>query len=115
LRRRSTNWSFWYQCFAPHSQEELFQISVDRECLINLANTEEYGAIQSKIKKMFDNLKSQKDSYVLGNGDVFDNYPFYKKEASDYYERYMNGEIEKYQTDWVGHKDYEKGIIDLNR
>lgn len=116
MRRSGIDWSFWYQCFGKHPQEELYQISVDRECLVNLANTKEYGANQAKMKeKLFDNLKRQKDPRVIGNGDVFDNYPFYKKEASDYYERYMNGKKKKHQTGWVNPGDYEMGIIDLNR
>jgi hypothetical protein len=112
MRRRGIDSSFWDQCFGKHPQEELYQINVDRECLVNLANTKEYGEIQEKLKaKLFDELKRQLDPRVLGKGDVFDKYPFAQKTSLDFYERYMNGEIKKYQTNWVNPGDYEKDEI----
>lgn len=116
LRRSNIDWSYWYMCFGKHPQEELYQISVDRECLINLATIKEYKTILAKMKKkLFDNLEQQKDPRVLGNGDVFDNYPFNEKKDANFYERYMNGEIKKYQTGWANYSDYEKEEIELKR
>lgn len=116
MRRSGTDWSFWYQCFGKHPQEELYQITVDRECLVNLANTKEYGVIQSKMKKkLFEELKYQNDPRAMGNGDVFDRFRFFQENSKDFYERYMNGEIKTYQTDWVEPSDFETDIIDLNR
>jgi N-sulfoglucosamine sulfohydrolase len=116
LRRSSIDWSFWLLCFAPHPQEELYQISVDRDCMVNLANAEPYRDVKEKLKKkLFDNLNNQQDPRVLGNGDVFDHYRFNEEIDENFYERFMNGEIKKYQTGWVNRGDYEKGIIDLKR
>lgn len=116
MRRSGIDWSFWLLCFAPHTQEELFQISVDRDCMVNLANAEPYRDVKEKLKnKLFDNLKNQQDPRILGNGYVFDHYRFNEEIDENFYERYMNGEIKKYQTGWVNRGDYEKGIIDSNR
>ena len=53
-------------------------------------------------------LQTQNDPRIIGNGDVFDNYPFDNPEDWNFYERFMNKEIKKYQTNWVNPGDYEK-------
>ncbi len=112
MRRSGTDWSFWNLCFGKHPQEELYQISVDRECLVNLANTKEYQVIQEKLKnKLFIELKRQQDPRVLGNGNVFDQYPFSLNSSYNFYERYMKGEVKNFQTNWVSPGDYEKEEI----
>jgi N-sulfoglucosamine sulfohydrolase len=84
--------------------------------MVNLANAEPYRDVKEKLKKkLFDNLNNQQDPRVLGNGDVFDHYRFNEEIDENFYERFMNGEIKKYQTGWVNRGDYEKGIIDLKR
>ena len=54
----------------------------------------------------------QDDPRIKGNGDVFDNYPFNESIDWNFYERYMNGEIKKYQTGWVNPGDYETKTIE---
>jgi len=115
LRRNGIDWSFWLLCFGPHPQEELYQINIDRDCLVNLANAEPYRELKEKLKKkLFDNLNNQQDPRILGNGDIFDHYPFNEELDKNFYERFMKGKIKKYQTVWVNPDDYEKNIIDLN-
>jgi N-sulfoglucosamine sulfohydrolase len=109
--RSNTDRSFWSICFGKHPQEEMYQINVDRKCLVNLAKTVVYNEIKLKLKKkLFDTLMEQQDPRVLGNGDIFDKYPFNMESSTNIYERYMNVEIKKYQTDWVNSGDYEKTI-----
>ena len=59
-------------------------------------------------KILVNDLQLQADPRISDNGDVFDNYPFDNAADWNFYERYMNGEIEKYQTNWVNPSDYEK-------
>jgi arylsulfatase A-like enzyme len=112
LRRSGIDERYWKLSFGKHPQEELYQVSTDPECLVNLAGSEVHKATRERLKKkLFDELKAQQDPRVLGNGDVFDNYPFMQESSTDFYERYMNGQIIKYQTNWVSPGDYEKEVI----
>lgn len=112
LRRNSIDWSFWEKCFGKHPKEELYHISVDPDCLINLAVTPEYQDLKEKLKKILTvELTKQDDPRVKGKGDVFDNYPFDDPIDWNFYERYMKGEIKKFQTLWVNPSDYETQSI----
>lgn len=113
LRRTGTDKAYWNLNFGKHPQEEMYQISVDKECLVNLADKVEFKDRKNKMKKiLFDELKLQKDPRVLGNGDVFDNYPFADSKSTNFYERYMNGEKQlKKLTNFVNQSDYEEEII----
>lgn len=108
-RRNGTDISYWNKCFGKHPEEELYNLSIDPECLINLASVESYQKVKDDMKKILVNdLQLQADPRISDNGDVFDNYPFDNAADWNFYERYMNGEIEKYQTNWVNPSDYEK-------
>jgi arylsulfatase A-like enzyme len=107
LKRTGRDKAFWNLNFGKHPQEELYQISVDKECILNLAYSDEYVKVKNELQKiLFDNLKKQKDPRVLEKGDIFDSYPFFEPSMSNFYERYMNGE--KIKTSWVNDSDYEK-------
>ena len=108
LRRRGNDMSYWAKCFGKHPGEELYNITSDPECLINLAGLSDYGELKERMKTiLMTELKGQNDPRVLGNGDIFDNYGFDNPSNWNFYERYMNGEIKKYQTGWVDPDDYE--------
>lgn len=108
LRRRGIDVSYWAKCFGKHPGEELYNITSDPECLINLAGLSDYGELKERMKTiLMTELKGQNDPRVLGNGDIFDNYGFDNPANWNFYERYMNGEIKKYQTGWVDPGDYE--------
>lgn len=113
LRRTGIDKVYWNLNFGKHQQEEMYQISVDKECLVNLADIAEYKQRKEEMKKLlFDELKSQKDPRVLGNGDVFDNYLFAEDKSANFYERYMKGDKSlKFKTQWVNSSDYENGIV----
>lgn len=114
LRRNGIDRSYWAKCFGKHPEEELYNLNVDRECLINLANKPGYQKLKGELKTILtDELLKQDDPRAKGNGDVFDNYPFDDPATkANYYERYMKGEIKKYQTGWVSPDDYENEKIE---
>ena len=113
MRREGVDKGYWNLCFGKHAQEEMYQISVDKECLVNLTDKTEYQKQKEMMKKLlFEELKKQKDPRVLGNGNVFDNYPFADSKSTNFYERYMNGETDlKFKTNWANSTDYESGVI----
>jgi arylsulfatase A-like enzyme len=109
LRRQKIDSTYWSENFGFHPQEELYNLKKDRECLQNLAQNPKFQKLKSTLKnQLFKSLKQQKDPRVMGNGDVFDNYPFDKADSWNFYERYMKGEIEPASTNWVNESDYEK-------
>lgn len=113
MRRNGTDVSYWEKCFGRHPREELYNIASDPECLINLAGIVSYQKLKDELKKiLLDELFIQNDPRVKGNGDVFDKYPFDDPIDENYFERYMKGEIKKYQTGWVNPGDYEKTAIE---
>jgi hypothetical protein len=61
--------------------------------------------------ELFAQLKLQKDPRMLGNGDVFDNYPYNdrEKEAWNFWENVVSGKLKNpwESTGWVSKTDYE--------
>lgn len=113
LRRSGTDVSFWEKCFGRHPEEELYNISIDPECLLNLAEHSGYQDLKGELRLiLLNDLKDQNDPRMKGNGDVFDNYPFDDPADWNFYERYMKGEIKKFQTGWVNPGDYETQVFD---
>lgn len=109
LRRDGRDTYFWNLSFGKHSREELYHIETDPDCLINLAASPLYFERKKRMKSiLFSELIKQKDPRILNNGDIFDKYPFMDQSSYYFYERYMNGEVDEYQTDWVNPSDYEK-------
>ena len=110
MRRQNPSDSLlWHLSFGKHPQEELYNLTADPECVYNLADDLQYSALKSDLQKtLFDELSRQGDPRLGSDGDVFDRYPFNDAANQDYYERYMDGEIEGYQTTWVNPDDYEK-------
>jgi arylsulfatase A-like enzyme len=110
LRRTEKNNWYWQQAFGLRPQEELYNISKDKDCVTDLARDMVYNKKKSELKKLlFDKLKAQKDPRVIGNGDVFDNYPFMTADYWNFWERVLRHEITDpaSKTLWVERSDYE--------
>ncbi len=70
--------------FAKRSEQELFNLAVDRECMHNLAFEPQYAQTAAKLKaSLMSLLKSQKDPRVVGGGEIFDSYPRFMKMKAD--------------------------------
>ncbi len=107
-QRREGEATYWNYNFGKRPLEELYDLSVDRDCMDNLAGNENYLEIKNTMfKLMTEELTVQKDPRVLGNGDVFNSYP--PATGQGFYERYMNGETVK--SDWINKSDFEKEKI----
>jgi arylsulfatase A-like enzyme len=75
---------YWQFCFGKRPQEELFDLSVDPDCVNNLTTQSAYRDRADSMQAiLFSELMKQQDPRVLGQGEVFDNYPTAKRKASD--------------------------------
>ena len=110
MQREGRNDWYWRLSFGKRQEEELYNLSVDRDCIINLANNPLYDKQKKGMREsLFSMLRQQGDPRMLGNGDVFDHYPFDKDNAWNFWERVQSGEITEpwKQTGWVNPTDYE--------
>jgi hypothetical protein len=108
MRRNGENSIFWQLCFGKKGNEELYNIKKDPECMENLIAKVEFSEIARKMKnRLFLELTKQRDPRMFGNGDVFDKYPYASDQQRDFYNRYMNGEIKEFSTEWVNKSDFE--------
>jgi len=110
LKRKGQNSWYWDQSFGLRPEEELYNIAKDKDCLVNLTKNVEYIERKESLKKqLFEKLKEQKDPRVMGNGDVFDNYPYMSPDYWNFWERVKSREIVNpaSKTGWVEPTDYE--------
>jgi hypothetical protein len=108
-RRKKGMMEYWQLNFGKREVEELYNIKDDPFCMKNLAGIENFAELKIKMEtEMIQKLTEQGDPRVLGNGDVFDNYP-YQGEVQNYYNRFMAGE--KVKAGWVNETDYEEAPL----
>lgn len=105
-RMNGKSW-YWDMNFGKRVAEELYQISADPECLKNLADSAEFSAIKEKlVQQMTDELTKEGDPRIMGNGDIFDTYPYSEDNTRNFYNRFMAGEPVK--AGWINQSDIEK-------
>ena len=108
--------NYWQLSFGKRVADELYDIGKDPGCMINLAAQQEnkaYQNIEARLhQKLFDQLKDQKDPRMFGNGEVFDKYPYADTKHQHFYQKYMNGEIDKTDAGWVNPSDFEDHKLD---
>jgi N-sulfoglucosamine sulfohydrolase len=64
--------------FGKRPPEELYDLKKDPAQLNNVAGLPDYAGVKNKLAAaLMAELKATKDPRVLGNGDVFDAYPYY--------------------------------------
>lgn len=105
LNRSGENKEYWNLNFGKHPKEELYQVSIDENCLNNLVEKKEFQNIKEELKNLLESeLKKQNDPRMFGNGSIFDNYP--PDKGANFYEKYMNGE--NVNAGWINESDFEK-------
>jgi len=110
MQREGRNNRYWQLSFGKRHEEELYNLAVDKDCIINLANNPLLDAQKREMKEsLFFMLRQQGDPRMLGNGDIFDHYPYNQDNAWNFWERVQSGEIAEpwKQTGWVNPSDYE--------
>ena len=110
-QRREGTYHFWTLNFGKRSQEELFDLKRDVDCVNNLAMSKSHANLKKILKnQLFAELREQGDPRMFGKGDVFDNYPYSGSATDDFYKRYTSGE--KLRAGWVNPSDFEKETLD---
>ncbi len=100
----------WGLCFGLRPGEELFDLRTDPDCLRNLAQASSSASTRSLLKSaLFEELKQQGDPRLLGQGEIFDQYPHASPGHAGFYERTMRGE--KLKAGWVSETDFEPARI----
>jgi len=108
LRRQKVDSTYWQLNFGKRVEEELYQVTLDEDCVHNLAELPEYKALKEELKKQMEvALLKQRDPRMNDNGDVFDRYEPTK--GSYFYEKYMRGE--EVHSGWIQKSDFEKNFI----
>lgn len=106
-RNNSATKACWEACFGKRVAEEVYDLRNDPDCLCNVADKEMTHSQQTALhNQLFDELRAQQDPRVLGNGNVFDEYPHANEKMRGYYEKQMQGQ--KMPADWVNASDFEK-------
>ena len=91
-RRNPETESYWQLSFGKRQKEELYKISEDRECIVNLAEDANYDTLKRQMRsELLQKLAEQQDPRMLGQGDIFDSYP-YMGSARDAWNRIKKGE-----------------------
>lgn len=101
---------YWDQSFGKHPQEELYRISEDPCQLENLANNPEFAEQKKQLHdRLFAKLETDGDARVV-EGRELDTSPYSQEKYQNFYEKYMNGELET--PGWVLPTDFEKEPLD---
>lgn len=66
----------WHLCFGKRPADELYDLSVDPDCVVNLAGAADRAADVRRLRdELFAELARQEDPRLLGRGGEFDAYP----------------------------------------
>lgn len=97
---------FWEWNFGKRPEDELFDLSKDPDCLVNLAGNPSYQGVLKEMKEELAlELTRQQDPRALGNGAVFDTYLYTDPKSVNFYNRYMNGE--EVSFGWVDSTNFQ--------
>ncbi|WP_136060262.1 alkaline phosphatase family protein [Pontiella sulfatireligans] len=81
LAPSDADYRYYEMCFGKRPEEELYQRDKDRHCINNLAANPESAAAKTRLRaQMEQDLTDQKDPRTLGQGDIFDQYPYMGKQ-----------------------------------
>jgi hypothetical protein len=108
MKRSGLSYEYWKLNFGKRTDEELYEITKDPECMNNLAVNAGYNPLKRRLHdQLYLELLQQKDPRSLGYVDVFDKYPYAQESVRDFYSRYMKGEISRKSAGWVDSTDFE--------
>lgn len=110
-RRDQRTRGFWDSNFGKRSEEELFNVSADRDCVKNLADSPAHAKLLAELdKQMTRELKEQGDPRMDGKGHIFEAFPYADEAGVDFYRRHVLGET--LRAGWVNPSDFEPGALD---
>jgi N-sulfoglucosamine sulfohydrolase len=102
---------WWELCFGLRPTEELYDLSMDPECVHNLAAQPEWESRRDELRELlFAELRAQDDRRMDGRGAEFEAYPYADPKNRNFYERFLRGE--KLQAGWVNPTDFETWTLE---
>jgi N-sulfoglucosamine sulfohydrolase len=108
MKRSNRSAFYWNLSFGKRVEEELYNILQDPECMTNLVTNPEYNNVKNNLSsQMVKELTEQGDPRIIGNGDIFDNYPYAEEKNRDFYNHFMKGELTRKDASWVDSTDFE--------
>ena len=97
---------YWALCFGLRAPEELYDLSADPDCLLNLAADPAAAATRAALSaRMTAELTAQGDPRMSGQGDVFDHYEYANRGDAHFYDRFLRGE--KVRAGWINPDDID--------
>lgn len=98
--------TLWELNFGMRPEEELYDLSVDSDCVNNLAGSAQYGKLKADLYATLQmELQKEGDPRITGHGEVFDQYIYSQEGSRNFYERFMAGE--DMHAGWVEESDFE--------
>lgn len=108
--RDGRNQVHWELAFGYRPEYEMFNIETDRECLNNIADVPRYAELRAQMERtMNKELTAQGDPRILGDGDLFDAYPYANTRERNFYSRYTK-DPKSVRAGWVNPSDFEKSL-----
>jgi N-sulfoglucosamine sulfohydrolase len=97
----------WAACFGMRPGLELYDLSKDSDCMINLADSAAHRALLKTLRTQLQaELKAAEDPRILGQGSLFDQYPSADEQKQNFYARFLKGELDA--ANWINRSDCEK-------
>lgn len=95
---------FWQLCFGMRPSNELYDLTRDPDCVVNLVGDSAHAErMQALRKRMEAELREQGDPRMFGRGTVFDEYK--PTSGAGFYDSYLRGE--KPKAGWISPTDIE--------
>jgi N-sulfoglucosamine sulfohydrolase len=111
LRRSGNEDKYWHWSFGKRKADELYNVQEDPDCLDNLAGTPKYQEIETRFREqLLRELRAQEDPRAMGQGDIFDTYPYANKGQRGFYEKFTSGV--QLRAGWVNASDFEQAPIE---
>ncbi len=97
----------WAGSFGKRPPKEMYQVADDPACMRNLANQNRLAALRDHLRdQMYAELKAQQDPRILGQGRVFDEYPYSDPKTVNFHQRFTDGE--NVRAGWVNPTDFDQ-------
>ena len=109
-QRQGRDKTHWQLAFGFRPEYEMFNIETDRECLSNIADATRYAEVRAQMEKtMTQSLRAEGDPRVIGNGDLFDEYPYANSRERHFYSQYLDDPT-SVRAGWVNPGDFETSL-----
>ena len=109
LKKEGKTEEYWQYAFGKRPEETLYDIKNDPNCIKNIVEYDKYIYLKDSLKKiLIEDLTKNKDPRILGDGEIFDIYPYADIRTKNFYDRYMKGEL--LDSDWVNPTDFEDTV-----